>query len=417
MTFEKIVEELDQIVKVPGLQNAWLMPIRTRIDMQSTGINTPIGLKISGPELDEIQALGTKIEAILKTLPATRTVFSDRATGARYINVDIDRRAATHYGISIAEIEESANIAMGGMDITYAVEGRERYPVNLRYPQEWRDSITKIKDLPLVINEDIQVQLQDLAEVTVVDGPPVIKSENARINAWVYVTINDQDIGGYVEQARKLLQQELELPVGYTVDWVGQYQFLENAMERLTVIVPVTVLIILILLYFAFRNMVEALLVLLTLPFALVGSFWLLWLLDYNLSVAVAVGLIALAGVAAEFGVVMIIYLREAVKRRKPNNTAELIAAIIEGAALRVRPKVMTVAVIIIGLLPIMLGSGTGSEVMQRIAAPIVGGMITAPLVSMLLIPVLFYLWQHHEIRSKRMNKEVTCNDKKSVNH
>ena len=417
MTFEKIVEELDQIVKVPGLQNAWLMPIRTRIDMQSTGINTPIGLKISGPELDEIQALGTKIEAILKTLPATRTVFSDRATGARYINVDIDRRAATHYGISIAEIEESANIAMGGMDITYAVEGRERYPVNLRYPQEWRDSITKIKDLPLVINEDIQVQLQDLAEVTVVDGPPVIKSENARINAWVYVTINDQDIGGYVEQARKLLQQELELPVGYTVDWVGQYQFLENAMERLSVIVPVTVLIILILLYFAFRNMVEALLVLLTLPFALVGSFWLLWLLDYNLSVAVAVGLIALAGVAAEFGVVMIIYLREAVKRRKPNNTAELIAAIIEGAALRVRPKVMTVAVIIIGLLPIMLGSGTGSEVMQRIAAPIVGGMITAPLVSMLLIPVLFYLWQHHEIRSKRMNKEVTCNDKKSVNH
>ena len=417
MTFEKIVEELDQIVKVPGLQNAWLMPIRTRIDMQSTGINTPIGLKISGPELDEIQALGTKIEAILKTLPATRTVFSDRATGARYINVDIDRRAATHYGISIAEIEESANIAMGGMDVTYAVEGRERYPVNLRYPQEWRDSITKIKDLPLVINEDIQVQLQDLAEVTVVDGPPVIKSENARINAWVYVTINDQDIGGYVEQARKLLQQELELPVGYTVDWVGQYQFLENAMERLSVIVPVTVLIILILLYFAFRNMVEALLVLLTLPFALVGSFWLLWLLDYNLSVAVAVGLIALAGVAAEFGVVMIIYLREAVKRRKPNNTAELIAAVIEGAALRVRPKVMTVAVIIIGLLPIMLGSGTGSEVMQRIAAPIVGGMITAPLVSMLLIPVLFYLWQHHEIRSKRMNKEVTCNDKKSVNH
>lgn len=417
MTFEKIVEELDQIVKVPGLQNAWLMPIRTRIDMQSTGINTPIGLKISGPELDEIQALGTKIEAILKTLPATRTVFSDRATGARYINVDIDWRAATHYGISIAEIEESANIAMGGMDVTYAVEGRERYPVNLRYPQEWRDSITKIKDLPLVINEDIQVQLQDLAEVTVVDGPPVIKSENARINAWVYVTINDQDIGGYVEQARKLLQQELELPVGYTVDWVGQYQFLENAMERLSVIVPVTVLIILILLFFAFRSMVEALLVLLTLPFALVGSFWLLWLLDYNLSVAVAVGLIALAGVAAEFGVVMIIYLREAVKRRKPNNTAELIAAVIEGAALRVRPKVMTVAVIIIGLLPIMLGSGTGSEVMQRIAAPIVGGMITAPLVSMLLIPVLFYLWQHHEIRSKRMNKEVTCNDKKSVNH
>lgn len=398
MTFDKIVQELDQSVQVPGLQNAWLMPIRTRIDMQSTGINTPIGLKVSGPDLAGIQALGAQIEAILRALPETRTVFSDRSTGARYINVDIDRRAATHYGISIAEIEESANIAMGGMDITYAVEGRERYPVNLRYPQEWRNSITKIKELPLVINEDVQVQLQDLAEITVVDGPPAIKSENARMNAWVYVTINNQDIGGYVERARKRLQQELDLPVGYTVDWVGQYQFLENATERLKVIVPVTLLIILILLYFAFQSFTEAILVLLTLPFALIGSFWLLWLLDYNLSVAVAVGLIALAGVAAEFGVVMIIYLREAVKRRQPKNTAELISAVIEGAALRVRPKVMTVAVIIIGLLPIMLGSGTGSEVMQRIAAPIVGGMITAPLVSMLLIPVLFYMWQKNKM-------------------
>ena len=398
MTMKKLQQELDQRVQIPGLRNAWLMPIRTRIDMQSTGINTPIGLKISGPNLAGIQDLGLQIESILKSIPETRTVFSDRATGARYIDVDIDRRAATHFGISIAEIEESANIAIGGQDIIYTVEDRERYPVNLRYPQEWRDSLTKLKELPLIINEDVQVQLQDLAEIRVTDGPPVIKSEDARINGWVYITIADQDIGSYVEHAERVLLDQLELPSGYTINWVGQYQFLESAAERLSFIVPVTIFIILILLYFAFNNLVESLLVLLTLPFALTGSFWLLWLLEYDLSVAVAVGLIALAGVAAEFGVVMIVYLREAINRHKPETHAALIAAVVEGAALRVRPKAMTVAVIILGLLPIMIGSGAGSEIMQRIAAPIIGGMVTAPLVSMLLIPVLYYLWHKQKI-------------------
>ena len=398
MTMKKLQQELDQRVQVPGLRNAWLMPIRTRIDMQSTGINTPIGLKISGPNLAGIQDLGLQIESILKSIPETRTVFSDRATGARYIDVDIDRRAATHFGISIAEIEESANIAIGGQDIIYTVEDRERYPVNLRYPQEWRDSLTKLKELPLIINEDVQVQLQDLAEIRVTDGPPVIKSEDARINGWVYITIADQDIGSYVEHAKRVLLDQLELPPGYTINWVGQYQFLESAAERLSFIVPVTIFIILILLYFAFNNLVESLLVLLTLPFALTGSFWLLWLLEYDLSVAVAVGLIALAGVAAEFGVVMIVYLREAINRHKPETHAALIAAVVEGAALRVRPKAMTVAVIILGLLPIMIGSGAGSEIMQRIAAPIIGGMVTAPLVSMLLIPALYYLWHKQKI-------------------
>ena len=401
MTMEKIKQELDQRVQVPGLRNSWLMPIRTRIDMQSTGINTPVGLKISGPNLAGIQDLGTQVESILRANPKTKTVLSDRATGARYIDVDIDRRAATHFGISIAEIEESANIAIGGLDVTYTVEDRERYPVNLRYPQEWRDSITKLKELPLVINEDVQVQLQDLAEITVVDGPPVIKSENARINGWVYITIENQDIGSYVAQAKQALQQQLQLPAGYTVDWVGQYQFLESATERLSLIVPVTVFIIFILLYFAFKSLVESLLVLLTLPFALVGSFWMLWILDYHLSVAVAVGLIALAGVAAEFGVVMIVYLREAIKRHNPKSQTALVTAVVEGAALRVRPKAMTVAVIIVGLLPIMIGSGTGSEIMQRIAAPIIGGMITAPIVSMFLIPVLYYLWHKRNLTKK----------------
>jgi Cu(I)/Ag(I) efflux system membrane protein CusA/SilA len=334
-------------------------------------------------------------------VPTTKTVLSDRATGARYIDVDIDRRAATHFGISIAEIEESANIAIGGLDVTYSVEDRERYPVNLRYPQEWRDSITKLKELPLVINEDVQVQLQDLAEITVVDGPPVIKSENARINGWVYITIENQDIGSYVTHAKLALQEQLQLPAGYTVDWVGQYQFLESATERLSLIVPVILFIIFILLYFAFHSLVESLLVLLTLPFALVGSFWMLWLLDYHLSVAVAVGLIALAGVAAEFGVVMIVYLREAIKRHDPKTQTALVTAVVEGAALRVRPKAMTVAVIIVGLLPIMIGSGTGSEIMQRIAAPIIGGMITAPIVSMFLIPVLYYLWHKRNLTKK----------------
>lgn len=398
MTMKKLQQELDQRVQIPGLRNAWLMPIRTRIDMQSTGINTPIGLKISGPNLVGIQDLGLQIESILKSIPETRTVFSDRATGARYIDVDIDRRAATHFGISIAEIEESANIAIGGQDIIYTVEDRERYSVNLRYPQEWRDSLTKLKELPLIINEDVQVQLQDLAEIRVTNGPPVIKSEDARINGWVYITIADQDIGSYVEHAKRVLLDQLELPSGYTINWVGQYQFLESAAERLSFIVPITIFIILILLYFAFNNLVESLLVLLTLPFALTGSFWLLWLLEYDLSVAVAVGLIALAGVAAEFGVVMIVYLREAINRHKPETHAALIAAVVEGAALRVRPKAMTVAVIILGLLPIMIGSGAGSEIMQRIAAPIIGGMVTAPLVSMLLIPALYYLWHKQKI-------------------
>ena len=398
MTMEKIMRELDQRVQVPGLRNSWSMPIRTRIDMQATGINTPVGLKISGPSLAGIQALGEQVESLLRTIPATRTVLSDRTTGARYIDVDIDRRAATHFGISIAEIEESANIAIGGLDITFTVEDRARYPVNLRYPQEWRDSLAKLKALPLVINEDVQVQLQDLAEIAVVDGPPVIKSENARISGWVYITIENQDISAYVTHAKQALQEQLQLPAGYTVDWVGQYQFLERAAERLSLIVPVTLFIIFVLLYFAFHSLVETLLVLLTLPFALVGSFWLLWLLDYHLSVAVAVGLIALAGVAAEFGVVMIVYLREAVMRHKPKTPAALFAAVVEGAALRVRPKAMTVAVIVIGLLPIMIGGGTGSEIMQRIAAPIIGGMITAPMISMFLIPVLYFLWQRRKL-------------------
>ena len=405
MTMEKLKQELDQRVQIPGLHNAWLMPIRTRIDMQSTGINTPIGIKIAGPDLQGIQALGEKVEAVLRAVPGTKTVFSDRSAGARYIDVDIDRHAAGHYGLSIAEIEEAANIAVGGSDITYTVEGRERYPVNLRYPQEWRNSITKLKQLPLVATEDTQVQLQDLAEIRVVDGPPLIKSENARINGWVYITTDGRDMGSYVKDAKQALQDQLSLPAGYTLSWAGQYQYLERAQQRLAYIIPVTLFIILILLYLSFRSLSESLMVMLAVPLALVGGIWLLWLLEFHLSVAVAVGFIALAGVAAEFGVVMIVYIREAVKRRSPQTHAELREAVMEGAALRVRPKAMTAAVIIAGLMPIMLGGGTGSEVMQRIAAPMIGGMVTAPLVSMLLIPVMYFLWHRKQITTEIQNK------------
>jgi len=401
MTMDGIRDELDARVNVPSLHNAWLMPIRTRIDMQSTGINTPVGIKIAGPDLAGIQALGAQVESVLRGVPGTRTVLSDRATGARYIDVEIDRHAAGHYGLSIAEIEEAASIAVAGQNVTYTVEGRERYPVNLRYPQAWRDSITKLKELPLVVTEDTQIQLQDLAEIRITDGPPLIKSENGRINGWVYITTDGRDIGSYVAQARRALQQQLQLPAGYTLNWVGQYQYLQRAGQRLTYIVPLTLFIIFILLYLSFRTFSEALMVMLAVPLALVGGVWLLWALGYHLSVAVAVGFIALAGVAAEFGVVMLVYLREAINRHRPATEVELRAAVIEGAVLRVRPKAMTAAVIIAGLMPVMLGSGTGSEVMRRIAAPLVGGMVTAPLVSMLLLPAMYFLWY----RKTKLNK------------
>jgi Cu(I)/Ag(I) efflux system membrane protein CusA/SilA len=405
MTLDKLRQELDQRVQIPSLHNAWLMPIRTRIDMQSTGINTPIGIKVAGPDLQGIQALGEELEAILRSVPGTRTVFSDRSAGARYIDIDIDRHAAGHYGLSIAEIEEAANIAVGGSDITYTVEGRERYPVNLRYPRELRNSISKLKELPLVVTEDTQVQLQDLAEIQVVDGPPLIKSENARINGWVYITTDGRDIGSYVHSAKQVLQKQLSLPAGYTLSWAGQYQYLARAQQRLAYIIPVTLFIIVILLYLSFRTLTESLMVMLAVPLALVGGIWLLWLLGFHLSVAVAVGFIALAGVAAEFGVVMIVYIREAIQRRSPRSSTELREAVMEGAALRVRPKAMTAAVIIAGLMPIMLGMGSGTEVMQRIAAPMIGGMVTAPLVSMLLIPVMYFLWQRRRL-SNQANRQ-----------
>ena len=400
MTTDGIIKELDQQVQIPGVNNAWLMPIKTRIDMQSTGINTPVGLKIAGPDLKVLQSIGKDVEQLLNSLPESHHVYAERAASARYINIDIDRYAAAHYGLSISDIQNAANIAIAGVDLTYTVEGQQRYPINLRYPQQLRDSLTKLKELALVATEDIHVQLQDLAEISVVDGPPLIKSDNGRLNSWVFITLNDTNIGDYISKAQQLLAKKLALPTGYTITWSGQYQYMQRVQKSLSSIIPFTLLIILILLYLSFHNFSESLLVMLTVPFGLLGGIWFLYALDYHFSVAVAIGFIALAGVAAEFGVVMIIYLRESMQRHQPNTQAELLEAIIEGAIQRVRPKAMTALVIIMGLMPIMIGSGSGSEVMQRIAAPMVGGMVSAPLVSMILIPVIYYLLQRRKLRA-----------------
>jgi Cu(I)/Ag(I) efflux system membrane protein CusA/SilA len=401
MDMDDIKRELDEVVRIPGLNNAWLMPIRARIDMQSTGINTPIGIKIAGADHQVIERIGLDIERILGGLENTRTVFSDRTSSGRYIDIDIDRRAAEHYGLSIAEIQNAAAIAIGGKNVTRTIEGRERYPVNLRYPEEFRDSLAKLRGLPLVATDDIQVQLGDVANVQVVDGPDMIKSEDARVNGWVYITAKDDDIGGYVDSAQAALAEQLKLPAGYSWAWAGHYQFMQRAEQRMTVIIPITVIGLFLLLFMGLRSVSEALMVMVAVPLSLVGGFWLLYLLDYQMSVAVGVGLIALAGVAAEFGVVMLVYLRESQLRNQPTDRAGLLAAVIEGAVMRVRPKAMTAAVVVAGLLPIMLGEGSGSDVMRRIAAPMVGGMITAPIVSMLLIPVMYYLWHGRRFAAK----------------
>jgi len=409
MDMDAIKRALDDVVRIPGLNNTWLMPIRARIDMQSTGINTPIGIKIAGADSSVIERVGQDIERILGSLKNTRTVFADRTSSGRYIDIDIDRRAAEHYGLSIAEIQNAAAIAIGGKDVARTIEGRERYPVNLRYPETFRDSLAKLRGLPLVATDDIQVQLGDVANVQIVDGPDMIKSEDARVNGWVYITAKDGDIGGYVSAAQTALNEQLKLPAGYSWTWAGHYQFMQRAQQRMAVIIPITLIGLFLLLYLGLRSVSEALMVMVAVPLSLVGGFWLLYALGYQMSVAVGVGLIALAGVAAEFGVVMLVYLRESQRRNNPTDRAGLLAAVIEGAVMRVRPKAMTAAVVVAGLLPIMLGAGSGSDVMRRIAAPMVGGMITAPIVSMLLIPVMYYLWHGRRFAANRAPKATVA--------
>ena len=402
MTVDRLIEELDRTVDFPGLTNAWVMPIKTRIDMLATGIKTPVGIKIAGPDLKEIERIGKDVERAVLQVPGTASAFSERVAGGRYIEVRPNRLEAARVGLNIEDINQIVAAAVGGINITQTVEGLERYPVNLRFPREQRDDVEKLRELPLVTPTGAQVPLGQIAEVQIVDGAPMLKSENARLNGWTFVDIRGRDVGSYVAEAQAKVQQEVELPPGYSIHWSGQYEYMSRAKEKLAQVVPFTLAIIFILLYLTFGRASEALLVMISLPFALVGGFWLIYLLGYNLSVAVAVGFIALAGVAAEFGVVMLVYLDNALENRRKegrlNDIADLKSAITEGAVLRVRPKAMTAAVIIAGLLPIMLGAGTGSEVMRRIAAPMVGGMITAPLLSLFVIPAIYLTWRKKEL-------------------
>ncbi|MEB0258566.1 efflux RND transporter permease subunit, partial [Undibacterium sp. 5I1] len=402
MTTDKLIEELDRIVKVPGLSNIWVPPIRNRIDMLATGIKSPVGIKVAGASLKEIDRITADIEHVVKNVAGVSSALAERLNGGRYIDIDINRDAAARYGLNIADVQSIVSAAIGGDNIGETVEGLQRFPINVRYPRELRDSVEKLRQLPVLTERGAQIQLGDVAQIRINDGPPMLKSENARLSGWVYVDIRDRDLNSTVHEMQQAVAKQVKLPAGYSVTWSGQFEYLERATAKLKVVVPATLLIIFVLLYMTFNRIDEAALIMATLPFALAGGIWLLWLLDHHLSVASGVGFIALAGVSAEFGVIMLLYLKQAWDARVyigKETEQDLLDAIREGAVLRVRPKAMTVAVIIAGLVPIMLGQGTGSEVMQRIAAPMVGGMITAPLLSMFVVPAVYFLLRRKQIR------------------
>ncbi|MDJ0623177.1 MAG: efflux RND transporter permease subunit [Desulfocapsaceae bacterium] len=407
MTTADLKKELDALVKFPGLTNAWVMPIKTRIDMLATGIKTPVGVKVAGPELATIQAVGQQLEDILKDVPGTASVYSERVAGGRYIKVDISREKAARYGLNIGDVQQVVATAIGGMNVTQTVEGLERYPVNLRYPQDYRNSPEQLSLLPVVTQSGQRIALADVADVYVEDGPPAIKSENGRINGWTFVDIDNVDVGSYVVRAQEAVSDNIELPAGYSLSWSGQYEYMLRAKEKLMYVVPLTLAIIIILLFMNFRNFMEVVIIMGTLPFATVGSFWLMYLEGYNFSVAVWVGFIALAGVAVEIGVIMLVYLNQAyykmvsesLQKGISPNRETLTEAVLEGAGMRVRPVMMTAGATIAGLLPILFGTGTGSEIMSRMAAPMVGGMVSSVILTLLVVPVLFFLWRKWSIR------------------
>ena len=402
MTPEKLVAELDRVVQVPGLSNIWVPPIRNRIDMLATGVKSPVGIKVAGSSLAEIDRIAAEIERTVKGVPGVSSALAERLRGGRYIDVDIDRDAAARYGLNIADVQGVVSAAIGGENIGETVEGLQRFPINVRYPREYRDSLERLRQLPVLTARGAQIRLGDVAAIRISDGPPMLRSENARLSGWVYVDIRGRDLSAAVRDMQAAVARGVRLPAGYAVSWSGQFEYLERASARLRVVVPATLLIIFVLLYLTFRRADEAALIMATLPFALAGGVWLLWLLGHHVSVASAVGFIALAGVAAEFGVIMLLYLKQAWEARLQAGSvseAALLDAIREGAVLRVRPKAMTVAVIVAGLVPIVIGAGTGSEIMQRIAAPMVGGMITAPLLSMFVVPAAYLLLRRRNLR------------------
>ena len=404
MTPDRLVEELDRAVKVPGLSNIWVPPIRNRIDMLATGIKSPVGIKVAGTDLATIDRLAMRIESVVKGVPGVSSALAERLTGGRYVDVDVDRAAAARHGLSVADVQAVVATAIGGEEVGEVVSGRERFPINVRYPREIRDSLERLRALPFVTDRGARLQLRDVAQVRLEEGPPMLRSENARLSGWVYVDVRGRDLRSVVRDMQSAVAGEVAMPAGYALSWSGQFEYLERATERMKVVVPATLVVIFVLLYLLFRKASDALLVMAAVPFSLVGGFWLVWWLGHSVSVATAVGFIALAGVAAEFGVVMLVYLENARGRRlkagEPDDEATLLAAIREGAVLRVRPKAMTVAIVMAGLVPMMWGDGTGSEIMARIAAPMVGGMVTAPLLSMLVVPAAWYLLHRRRFRA-----------------
>lgn len=405
ITIQELSDDLERAVKFPGLTNAWTMPIKTRIDMLSTGIKTPVGIKIMGPDLETLANIGENIEATLKDVPGTLSVFSERVTGGNYLDFGIKRENIARYGLLIQDVQEIIKTAIGGMNVTYTIEGLERYPVNLRYNRDFRDNLDMIKRVMVPTPSGVQVPLTLLADISIHKGPAGIKSENSKRTAWVFIDIKGIDLGTYVKKVKQIVDEKITLPAGYSIIWAGQYENMEKARKTMNIIVPATLLVIFILLYIHFNNFVEVIIVMGSLPFALVGGFWLIYLLGYNMSVAVGVGFIALAGLATETGIVMLVYLDDVYKKKKKLNQmrslADLELSVIEGAVERVRPKVMTVATTLIGLLPVMYGSGTGSEIMKRIAAPMVGGLISSTIMTLILIPVVYSLWKELELKNQ----------------
>ena len=406
VTTASLIQEFDSLVTIPGLTNAFVMPIKTRIDMLATGIKTPVGIKIAGPDLATIQDIGKDLERILGEVAGTASVYSERVAGGRYIRVNINREQAARHGLNVADIQQIVSTAIGGMNISESVEGLERYPIRLRYPQAYRDSVASISLLPLLAPNGHRIALADVADIFIEDGPPGIKSENARLNGWTYVDIQDVDVGTYVENAQRVVNEQLQLPPGYSIGWSGQYEYMQRAKERLTYVVPVTLAIIILLLYMNFRSFAEVALIMGTLPLALFGGIWLMYLNGFNFSVAVGVGFIALAGVAVEIGVIMLVYLNQSYRKMLDDckgssqtpNIEMLRISVMEGAVMRVRPVVMTATATVAGLLPIYFGTGTGSAVMSRIAAPMVGGMISAVVLTLLVLPGLYFLLRSYHI-------------------
>lgn len=413
MTMEMIRNELDRVVQIPGVTNVWIQPIKNRIDMLATGIKTPVGVKISGADLSVIEQIGIEVERVVAGIEGTSSAYAERPIGGRFVEIDVNRDAAARYMMTVRDVQDVVQTAIGGMQVSESVEGLERFPINLRYPQEWRNSPERLRDLPVVTPSGAHIPLGAMAEIKVVDGPGMIRSENARRTGFVFIDIAGRDLGGYVTEAREVVAREVTLPPGYSIAWSGQYEYIERMQERLKLVAPATLLIITLMLFMAFNRVIEVGIILAALPVALAGGVWFLWYLNFDISVAVLVGFIALAGVAVETAIVMLLYLNLAWEKRKKLVIAEarkmtsqdVEDVVFEGALLRVRPKVMTVATIFAGLIPIMYGTGTGSEIMQRIAAPMVGGMATATLLTLFVIPSIFVIWKR--LALKRVNREL----------